>query len=135
MRKALFLALILPASPGAGTPPPVQSAPAAAEPARCERPHADYEKMLKRLAASTAEGAFRGGKSPRLRITEERSLISLAAITAETLGSSGCVAPDYPPSGEPYLLAAMKCEKARRAARAGAAPPACDMAQWKPYAE
>lgn len=135
MRKALVLALILPAPCGAAPlPPPVQSAPPPTEPARCARLHADYDKMLRRLAASTAEGAFPGGKSPRLRATEEGSLITLSQDTAQTMASAGCT-PDDPPSGERYLLAAMKCERARRIARASATPPACDMALWKPRAE
>jgi hypothetical protein len=76
-------------------------------------------------------------KSLRLRSTEEANLISLGQFSLDSLKSAGCAVPDGPPSAQQFLLAALKCEKAKRAAARGAAapPPACDQARWQPFKE
>ena len=106
-----------------------------AESAQCARLRASYEKIEKRLSQSAAEGALGSPKSLKLRATEDQSLVTLAQMTLDGFAPAGCAIPDGPPSAVPYLLAAMKCEKDRRAAKAGAPPPSCDTAAWRQFQE
>lgn len=126
----LVLSLI-PAAAQGGPAPVVAGRPPLPVPARCAAPLADYDKILKRLAQSTAEGAYPGGKSAALRTAEEDNLKMLGT----TIDLAGCGGRPLALSPEPYLLAAMKCERARRAPKAPPSPPACELARWKPFSE
>ncbi|THD38227.1 MAG: hypothetical protein E7773_00240 [Sphingomonas sp.] len=111
--------------------PVVAGRPPLPVPARCAVPLADYHKILKRLSQSMAEGAYPDGKTEKLRSIEEQNL----TLLAQTADLESCGGRPLPLSPRPYLLAAMKCERARRASKAPASPPACDQANWKPYTE
>lgn len=133
----IALPLLMAETAGAQAPALLASTPAKqAESAQCARLRADYEKLEKRLSRSAAEGAMGSAKSLKLRATEDQSLVSLAQMTLDGFGPAGCAIPDGPPSAVPYLLAALKCEKAKRVAKTGAAsPPSCDTATWQPFKE
>ena len=142
MRKLLILfatafPLLAAEAAGAQAPAPLPLIPAKqAESAQCARLRADYEKIEKRLSRSAAEGAMGSAKSLKLRATEDQSLVTLAQMTLDGFAPAGCAIPDGPPSAVPYLLAALKCEKDKRAAKADAAsPPSCDTATWQPFKE
>ena len=120
----LFAIVLAAGSATAGAAPPT-------DPAICASRRAESDKINKRLARSSAEGAVRSNaKSARLREAEEQSLISLGNTVDP--GGSDCPPPKLETSRWIYLLAAIRCEKDRLKA---SSPPSCDDTKWQPYSD
>jgi hypothetical protein len=137
MRNAIaFIAILGSVGPSGPAMAQAATAPGTTPSAeRCVRYQGEYEKLEKRLAQSAAEGALGSAKSLKLRSVEDASLVALAQFSLDGLKSAGCPLPDGPPSALPFLLAALKCERARHANGQAAPPPACDQARWLPFKE